>query len=358
MSRPTYALVDTHAFVANYRHAKSLAPQSKGLAVVKANAYGHGAVPLARALAPEADAFAVACSEEAMELRESGIRNPIVLMEGVFEPPELAGAALHEFIIVIHTHAQLEWLLSAHLARPLSVWLKIDTGMHRLGFAPPEVAEVHARLSDSRNVAHIVVMSHFACADDTANRATVNQLELFKRTLGTTEAAVSLANSSAILAWPQAHADWIRPGIMLYGSSPLCSDHAAARALVPVMHLESRLIAIHDLSAGESIGYGGRYTCRKPTRVGVVAIGYADGYPRHAPDGTPVAVNGKRTRLIGRVSMDMLTVDLSEQPEAQLDDRVQLWGDLVGANEVAEQSETIAYELFTGINRRVHFRYR
>jgi len=358
MSRPTFALVDTHAFVANYRYAKSLAPHSRGLAVVKANAYGHGAVILAQALAREADAFGVACSEEAMELRESDIRNPIVLMEGVFEPAELANAALHEFVVTIHTHTQLEWLLSAHLARPLTVWLKIDTGMHRLGFAPHELTEVHARLSDNRNVAHVVVMSHFACADDTANPATTNQLAVFRQACNAIEPSVSLANSSAILAWPQTHGGWIRPGIMLYGSSPLVSDHAAAKPLIPVMHLESRLIAIHDLAAGESIGYGGRYTCRKPTRVGVVAIGYADGYPRHAPDGTPVAVNGKRTRLIGRVSMDMLTLDLTGQPEAQLGDRVQLWGDLVSANEVANRSETIAYELFTSITRRVHFQYR
>ena len=358
MSRPTFAIIDTQAFVANYRYAKSLAPRSRALAVVKANAYGHGAVPLARALAPEADAFGVACSEEAMELRESGIRNPIVLMEGVFEPAELANAALHGFTVAVHTHAQLEWLLSAHLASPLTVWLKVDTGMHRLGFATDDLAGVHARLSDSPNVDQVILMSHFACADDTASTATERQLDLFRQSSGAIEAPVSLANSSAILAWPQAHGDWVRPGIMLYGSSPLCSDHAAAHPLLPVMHLESRLIAIHELAAGESIGYGARYTCSKPTRVGVVAIGYADGYPRHAPDGTPAAVNDRRTRIIGRVSMDMLTLDLSEQPEAQLGDRVELWGDLVSANEVAGPSETIAYELFTGITRRVHFQYR
>lgn len=358
MSRPTFAIIDTRAFVANYRYAKSLAPHSRALAVVKANAYGHGAVMLARALAPEADAFGVACSEEAMELRESGIGNPIVLMEGVFEPAELANAALHGFMVVVHTHTQLEWLLSAHLACPLTVWLKVDTGMHRLGFSAHELAGIHAQLSDSPNVDQVILMSHFACADDTASAWTEQQIDLFRRASSGIEAPVSLANSSAILAWPQAHYDWVRAGIMLYGSSPLCSEHAAAGPLVPVMHLESRLIAIHELATGESIGYGARHTCSKPTRVGVVAIGYADGYPRHAPNGTSVAVNGRRTQLIGRVSMDMLTLDLSEQPEAQLGDRVQLWGDLVSANEVAGLSETIAYELFTGITRRVHFQYR
>jgi len=358
MSRPSYAVIDTQAFVANYRYARSLAPAARALAVIKANAYGHGAVVLGRILAPEADAFGVASSEEAMELRESGIDNPILLFEGAFEPAEVADAALHNFMLVLHSHTQLEWLLSAKPTQPLNVWLKVDTGMHRLGFAPQELAEVHARLSASPNVDQIVLMSHFACADETGNPATEQQLALFEQASQGIEGEVSLANSAAILAWPQAHGDWIRPGIMLYGSSPLRSGHPAGNPLRPVMHLESQLIAIHELASGDSIGYGARYTCSAPTRVGVVAMGYADGYPRHAPDGTPVAVNGKPSRLIGRVSMDMLTVDLSNQQDSRIGDPVQLWGDLVSASEVARLSDTISYELFTGITRRVHFRYR
>jgi len=357
MSRPTFAIIDTQAFVANYRYAKSLAPRSRAVAVIKANGYGHGAVPLAHALGDEADAFGVACSEEAMELRESGIRNPIVLLEGVFDPAEVTNAALHELMLTVHSQAQLEWLLAARPARPLTVWLKLDSGMHRLGFPPAELDEAYRRLADSPNVAQIVLMTHFACADETENAATARQLALFRHTLDGIEAPLSLANSAAVMAWPDTHGDWIRPGIMLYGSSPL-GGGATDAPLKPVMRLESRLIAIHDLGAGESIGYGARYTCDRPTRVGVVAVGYADGYPRHAPDGTPVAVNGKLTRLIGRVSMDMLTVDLTAQPEAQIGDRVQLWGDLVSTNEVARLSNTISYELFTRMNRRVHFQYR
>ena len=357
MSRPTFATIDTEAFVANYRYAKSLAPHARAVAVVKANAYGHGAIELARALADEADAFGVACSEEAMELRESGVRNPIVLLEGAFEPAEIGSAAMHGLKLAVHTDTQLEWLLAARPPRPLGVWLKVDTGMHRLGFAPEELARVHAQLAECRHVERIVLMSHFACADETGNGATARQLARFRAAAAEIEAPVSLANSAAVMAWPDTHGDWIRPGIMLYGSSPLEADEGAAR-LSPVMRLESRLIAVHRLEAGDAIGYGARYVCDRPTRVGVVAIGYADGYPRHAPDGTPVAVNDEQTRLIGRVSMDMLTVDLTALPHAQVGDRVELWGHRVSANEVARLSGTISYELFTRVGRRVHFRYR
>jgi len=251
----------------------------------------------------------------------------------------------------------LDWLLAARPAQGLEVWLKIDTGMHRLGFAPAELQDVYARLRASPNVAEIVLMSHFARADETGQTATQHQLLLFQEVTRGLEGDISLANSAAIMAWPQTHGDWVRPGIMLYGSSPLDRDHPADISLRPVMRLESELIAVHELHAGAAVGYGARYTCDGPTRVGVVATGYADGYPRHAPDGTPVAVNGRLTRLIGRVSMDMLTVELNDQPDAKVGDRVQLWGDLVSANEVARRCDTIAYELFTGINRRVHFEY-
>ncbi len=358
MSRPTFATIDTAAFVANYRHAKSLAPGARAVAVVKANGYGHGAIRLAQALGDEADALAVACSEEAMELRESGIGNPILLLEGVYEPDEIRNAARHGLQMVVHSQTQLEWLLAARPARPLAIWLKIDTGMHRRGLAAAEVASAYRRLAASPNVAGVVLMSHFARADETDNAATQTQLEAFRHCTDGIEASCSLANSAAIMAWPDTRRDWIRPGIMLYGSSPL--DRAAADRvpLSAVMRLESQLIATRELAAGESIGYGARYTCDRPTRVGVVAIGYADGYPRHAPDGTPVAVNGRLTRLIGRVSMDMLTVDLSGQPEARIGDPVELWGQLVDVGEIARLSDTIAYELLTRINRRVHFVYR
>ena len=358
MSRPTYAIIDTQAFAANYRYAKSLAPNSQALAVVKANAYGHGAVTLARALSGQADAFGVACSEEAMELRESGIDDPILLLEGVFEPDEIALADRANLMLVVHAQHQLDWMLKAKPDRPITIWLKIDTGMHRLGFTPQEAHQIYQGLKDSPHIGEIIVMSHFARADETDSDATATQLDTFREIAHDLTAPFSLANSAATLAWPQTHGHWIRPGIMLYGSSPFTDNRIDTSALIPVMRLESELIAIRELAAGESIGYGGRFTCDKPIRVGVVAAGYGDGYPRHAPDGTPVAVNGRRTRLIGRISMDMLTVDLSDQPDAAIGDTVQLWGDLVSANEVARPSETLSYELFTGVTRRVHFHYR
>jgi len=324
--------------------------------VIKANGYGHGAVPLAKALAGEADAFGVACIEEAMELRESGITDPIALLEGVFEPAELTLAAEQDLMIGLHSRRQLDWLLAAKLPQALTVWLKVDTGMHRLGFMPEEFAPVHTQLNDSANVKEVVLMTHFARADEPGNGATERQLARFNALPGIAGLPRSLANSAAVMAWPQSHGDWIRPGIMLYGCSPL-PDEDSHPDLAPVMRLESELIAIHDLAEGESIGYGGRFTCEAPTRVGVVATGYADGYPRHAPDGTPVAVDGQSTRLIGRVSMDMLTVDLTALPDADIGTRVQLWGDQVSANTVARYCGTIAYELLTHVSRRVHYSY-
>jgi alanine racemase len=352
MTRPTYAIIDTDAFVANYRAAKAMAPGRKALAVVKANAYGHGAVQLARILAPEADAFAVACSEEAMELRDSGIRNRILLLEGVFEPDELGLAAEQRLDIVVHNDQQVAWLDAAKLPRPLNAWLKVDTGMHRLGFAPEEAAARYQALSANPNVGEIVVMTHFARADEPEQSMTREQLERFRLALEGIDAPLCLANSATAMAWPSVRGDWIRPGIMLYGASPIDDPGLQAR-LRPVMTFEAGLISIRDLTPGESIGYGARFVCERPTRVGVVAAGYADGYPRHAPDGTPVAIGDRVTRIIGRVSMDMLTVDLNKIPDAQYGDLVRLWGTNPLAQEVAAACGTIAYELFTRVTSRV-----
>lgn len=353
MARPTRARIDLAAVRHNYRYAKSLAPEARALAVVKADAYGHGAVAVAKALAPMADAFAVACTEEALELRESGIRNPIVLLEGMFSPDELAEVIHADLTPVVHSPEQIEWICGARPPRPIQIWLKMDTGMHRLGLEPAAFAAAHARLTTCGHVTSIVLMTHFARADEPAHPATAAQLGRFDAHAGHLPGARSIANSAAVLAHPQARGDWLRPGIMLYGASPLGEDHPSARALRPTMLFESELISVRELAPGEAIGYGGRFVCQAPTRVGVVAAGYADGYPRHAADGTPVAVNGHRTHLIGRVSMDMLTVDLTAQPDARPGDPVQLWGDLVPANAVADASGTIAYQLFTGLSRRV-----
>ena len=355
--RPARACINLKALRHNYHYAKSLAPHSKAAAIIKANAYGHGAVVAARALY-DADAFGVACIEEALELREAGITQPIVLLEGVFTPDELPLAAHYQLMIAVHSIEQVMWLEQARLSHPLAVWLKIDTGMHRLGFAPEQVAQIYARLKACTNVALITLMTHFARADEVDCAATEQQIARFKAATQGIQAPVSIANSPATLAWPSTRLDWVRPGIMLYGASPVAAELPVSQALQPVMTLESALIAVRELGVGESIGYGARFTCEQSTRVGVVAMGYADGYPRHAVNGTPVVVSGVRTRIIGRVSMDMLTVDLTSLPDAKVGDRVELWGNNVLANEVAAHSQTIAYTLFTGITRRVPLVYQ
>lgn len=358
-ARPLRARIHLDAIRHNYRRAKSLAPRSRALAVVKANAYGHGAIAVARALAGEADGFALACVEEALELRESGLQGPMLLLEGVFSPDEIALADRAGLAMVVHCREQLDWLLAARPSRRLDCWIKLDTGMHRVGFSPSEFAEVNALLAACPHVGERVAMTHFARADETTHPYTSTQIATFEQALNGIRIARSLANSAAVLAWPQAHGDWTRPGIMLYGVSPFAGVESNANleldamALRPAMTLESALIAVRDLDAGEPIGYGGRFVCERPTRVGVAAIGYADGYPRHARDGTPLAVGGRLTRVIGRVSMDMITLDLTGFDEARPGDPVELWGRTVPAAAVAESSDTIAYQLFTGISRRV-----
>ena len=353
LARPLRARIHLDAVRHNYRQAKHLASRSRALAVIKANGYGHGAVALAQALADEADGFAVACVDEALELRESGIRNPILLLEGVFHPDEIALVDQAGLWMVVHCREQLDWVLAARPARSLDCWLKMDSGMHRVGLAPGDFAASHARLAACPHVGKVVAMSHFARADEPAHPYTAHQLAVFAQGLAGLSLPRSLANSAAILAWPRTHGDWIRPGLMLYGLSPLPGADPHAADLRPAMTLESALIAVRNLQPGEPIGYGGRFVCDRPTRVGVAAIGYADGYPRHARDGTPIAVNGQRTRLIGRVSMDMITLDLTDLPDARPGDPVELWGTTISAHAVAEASDTIAYQLFTGVSRRV-----
>ena len=358
MTRPARAVVDLGAVRANFRHARTLAPGARAVAVVKANAYGHGAVAVAAALADEADAFAVACLEEAVALRDAGVANPLLLLEGVFDAAELAEVDRLGLWTVVHNERQVAWLEAFHPRRPLVVWIKLDTGMHRLGLGPDAFRAAVRRLRALPGVEPLVAMSHFACADELGSDATSRQIARYGDCVARQGLAVSLANSAAVMAWPDAHGDWIRPGIMLYGMTPLDRPHVADRALRPAMTLESSLIAIHDLVAGDRVGYGGRYVCDRPTRIGVVALGYADGYPRHARDGTPVAVNGTRTGIVGRVSMDMVTVDLGPVPNARVGDPVELWGATISANDVAEASGTIAYELFTKVGPRVPLVHR
>lgn len=369
MSRPLIAHINLDAFRNNYRIAKQL-HAGKALAVIKANAYGHGAAQCARAIADEADGFAVASLDEALELRQAGIKNAILLLQGFFEADELLDIVANDLWTVLHAEWQIELLLSAKLDKPLQVWLKLDSGMHRIGLPPAEYSSAYQRLNGHANVANIVLMSHFANADNLQSTHTNQQLELVWQTAQNQSIAeISLANSAAILGWPQTVANWSRPGIMLYGANPLDANplnrvalHQLPhnQSLQAVMQLNAKIISIRQIKKGESIGYGSIFSADRETRVGVVACGYADGYPRLASNQStiiaPAAVEGKMTRLIGRVSMDMLFVDLTDILAAKIGSTVELWGSQVSANEVANAAGTIAYELFCNV-KRAEFRY-
>jgi alanine racemase len=352
MSRPAVAHIRLDAFRHNYRAAKQK-HGGKALAVIKANAYGHGAVQCAQAIASEADGFAVACIEEALELRQAGIKNPILLLEGFFEAAELPEIVENGLWVVVHAEWQVEILLAAKLQNPLHIWLKMDSGMHRVGLNYTAYQQAYMRLAGHVNVANIVLMSHFANADNLKSSHTQEQIAVFQnavQSLGAQE--LSLSNSAAILGWPQSYKNWSRPGIMLYGADPLYDAKTPLRA---VMQLTSQIISIRTIQKGESIGYGSIFMADKEMIVGVVACGYADGYPRSASN-APASVDGKMTKVIGRVSMDMLFVDLTNVPQAKIGSKVELWGDQVLANDVAKAAGTIAYEFFCNV-KRVQFRY-
>ena len=354
MSNTAFAEIHLKALHHNLGRIRQAAPHSHCMAIIKANAYGHGMLEVAAAL-QDADAFGVARFNEALALRAAGITKPVCVLEGIHFAEQLDDACAHKLDLVFHHTQQLDWLEQTAVNEPLNVWIKIDTGMHRLGFRPDQLADVWQRLQNCQWVRDIKLMTHFANADDRNSQYTHEQLQHFNNVCNSYQVARSLANSAAILGWPETHADWVRPGIMLYGASPFLDGNAAADGLQPVMTLRSQLIAINDYAKGDAIGYGGMYVCDRPMRVGVVAIGYGDGYPRHARTGTPVVVNGQRCGLLGRVSMDMISVDLTDCPEARIGDEAVLWGEGLPVDEVARHADTIAYELLCGVTQRVLF---
>lgn len=341
----------------NVRRVRDLAPYSRILAMVKADAYGHGVLTVANALS-EVDGFGVAFIDEAMALREAGISQTINVLQGVFNGDEMFTAVRKGLQIVVHHEEQLRIVEACRLSGPIDVWLKIDTGMHRLGFSMDRVADAYRRLQEARVVREVGLMTHFACADELGSRHTEKQIARFRELQhqisegGEHIIPDSLANSAGIVAWPAAHGAWVRPGIMLYGSSPLADRSAQELGLKPVMTLTSRLIAINPVSRGEAVGYGATWTAERDTRLGVVGIGYGDGYPRHARSGTPVLINGRLVPVVGRVSMDMITVDLGDLP-AKIGDTAVLWGEGLPADTVADHAGTISYELFCKVTRRV-----
>lgn len=360
MTRATRAVIDLLALRHNFSLARQRAPRSRNLAIIKANGYGHGIVPVARALNGEADAFGVACLEEAIILREAGIARPIVLLEGVPRAADLNLVRGYQLELVVHRVEQVAMLESLPAGgRPVPVWLKVDTGMHRLGVQPDQTAALFQRLREARAVATPVrLMTHLANADDRSDAITRRQLDDFAAATQGIDAPRSIANSAGILGWPDSHADWNRPGIMLYGVSPFVEGDAAGEGLRPVMTLQSELIAVNRQAKGAAVGYGGAYVCPEAMPIGVVAIGYGDGYPRHAPGGTPVRINGTTVPLAGRVSMDMICVDLRQAPDARPGDPVELWGGDLPVAEVAECAGTIGYELLCRVTSRVRFDYR
>jgi len=355
MSRATGAVINLAALRHNLQRVRELAPRSRVMAVVKANAYGHGLAITAQALSG-ADAFAVAGLEEAQVIRRAGLAHPIVLLEGVFGAAELEEVARWNCELVVHDAYQLELIERSELKSELAVWLKVDTGMNRLGFHPSAVADAWRRLNMARAVHKPVrLMTHLASADEVSNPGTLRQLEAFAAATAGIQAERSIANSAGILAWRQSHADWVRPGSMLYGASPFANRCGADDGLVPAMTMETALIAVKALKKGEAVGYGGAFVAPSDMTLGIAAIGYGDGYPRHAPTGTPVLVRGLRVPLVGRVAMDMIALDLSAVPGAAVGDPVIAWGPDLPVEEIARAAGTIPLELLCGVTQRVKF---
>ena len=351
MSRPTEATISLSAIRDNYQAAKRAAPRSRVLAVVKANGYGHGVERVQRAL-PMADGFALVELETAMEIREGGYKGPILLLEGFFDASELPFINAADLAVVVHNEEQLRLLETARTSKLLDVFLKINTGMNRLGFTTDSVRAALERLQKSGAAKSITLMTHFAVSEQ--ERGIDAAIKRFDQATEGIALQRSLANSAAIFAHPESHADIVRLGICLYGATPFPDRTARALGLRPAMTLASKLIAIQDLQPGAAIGYGETYKAARAMRVGVIACGYADGYPRHAPSGTPVLVNGVRVKTAGRVSMDMMTADLTDVPDARVGSPVVLWGEGMPVDDVATSAGTVGYELLCALAPRVH----
>ncbi|MDD2913747.1 MAG: alanine racemase [Gallionella sp.] len=349
MHRPIQAHINLSALENNLQAARRRTA-ARIMAVIKANGYGHGLSRVAEALSA-ADGFALLDIQDAVQLREAGFRQQILLLEGFFDAEDLALAAEYDLACVIHSAEQLALLDAYPKRNTLDVWLKVNSGMNRLGFTPPQVAQVMEQLRRHRAVREITLMTHFANADEA--RGVAEPLALFTQLAASYKMPRSLANSAALLRYPETHGDWVRPGLMLYGASPFADVGAQQLGLKPAMTLRSRIIAVQELRAGDEIGYGALFRAEHPMRIGIVACGYADGYPRHAPNGTPILVDGQHTQTLGRVSMDMLFADLSKLPQAGVGSAVTLWGDGLPIEEVARAAGTASYELMCALTARV-----
>lgn len=361
MTRPAIATIDLGAFRANYELAAALAGDGLCVAVIKANGYGHGICQVAKEL--PGSTLAVACVDEAMQLRAEGVENPVVVLEGAFSKKEVKLASAQSLQLIVHADYQIEQLVALEEGDAvIDVWVKVNTGMNRLGFSSSVAGEKLNKLRGLPAVRVLGLMTHFSCADEIDRSETERQLALFASVvneLGSTADGLLLtaANSAALLEHKASRFDCVRPGIMLYGTSPFAHISSEALGLKAVMSLESRIMAIHELEAGECVGYGGTWRASRDTRIATIAMGYGDGYPRHAEIGTPVWIGDRVVPLIGRVSMDMLNVDLSYHPDAKIGDVVELWGKNISVDEVAKSAGTISYELLTGVTARVPRQY-
>jgi len=361
VSRPSYLQIDLSAVQSNLALVKSLAPNSKTIACVKANAYGHGAIEVSRAIEnsnrSSADLLGLASLEEAQELSAAGISTPKLLLEGCFDKGELTEASQANYAIVVHCEKQVLEILQSELPNPLSVWLKLDSGMHRLGFDPSQYRKAFQRLEDSGKCSSINLMSHFACSEELDNPFNDQQISVFSETTATLQGARSIANSAAILTRPETHLDWVRPGYMLYGNSPMPGEMPEVRNLRPAMSFYSEVISIRHIKAGEGVGYNHAWRAEKDSTIAVVAVGYGDGYPRNAKNGSPVLVDGQPAGTVGHIAMDMMLVDVTRMPNAQPGSKVELWGKELPVSQVAEHSGMSGYELLTRLTARLPRHY-
>lgn len=356
MSRTAFAILSTENLLHNISVIRAQAPRSKVVAMVKANAYGHGLRSVSLRIQHAVDMLGVSCIDEALALRKAGVKIPILLAEGVFEPRELVIAAAEKFTVAFHTPLQIEWLKTTLLPRPIDAWLKIDTGLGRLGFPTQDAVSFYKALDAQSAIKKpITIMSHFACADIPEHSLNAIQKHAFNTLVTTMPGTYSMCNSAALFTMPEMQYEYVRPGITLYGVSPFADRSAASFGLKSVMTVRSTLIAVHMMAKGSSIGYGARYTCPERMPVGVVAFGYGDGYPVSVQDGAPIMINNKRCAVIGRVSMDMLMVDLRNCPDAAVGSEVILWGEGLPLEELVSHTHTIPWEILTSVQNRVQF---
>lgn len=354
MSRPSRLIIEPSALLHNIAQVKRYAPGKKIIAMVKANAYGCGIKAVIPVLEGLVDGFGVACLEEALAIKAIGSQTQCILFQGVFSADELSVVAQHQFGCVLHQPHQLEWLLNTSLPAPINIWVKVNTGMHRLGFKVHEIPEIlNALQSCSWVDKNIGLMTHLACADEPGRIENVQQITHFNNISHSGFSERSIANSASIISFPETHADVIRPGIMLYGVSPFTQQFAPELGLVPVMRLMSAISAIHYNPPFAQVGYSGTWQSDKHSIIGIVAAGYGDGYPRHISENTPVWVRGREVSIVGRVSMDMMAVDLTDHPDVEIGDSVELWGANILVERIAKSAGTIGYELLCQVSERV-----